>query len=187
MLLFSRLFLALLRCFLIETYGSFWRTMVYCYTMLTAASCSTSGLCTVFLSLTLHIYIYICSLRRLIERVYIAIYAYMQGIYAYIEPVKYIYRPYIYVCHVYLCVYVLFACCIYANECKLVQMYTPLHIIWYLSMQYTYCYAKYQLCSIGPCHPWFTINRLCLHLCNYYRRFIHGFAELAHLLIDLTF
>ena len=52
----------------------------------------------------------------------------MQGIYAYMEPGKHIYRPYIYVCHVYLCVYVLFACCMYANECKLVQMYALLHI-----------------------------------------------------------
>ena len=60
--------------------------------------------------------------------VYIAIYAYMQGIYAYIELGKYIYRAYIYVFHVYLCVYVLFSCRIYANVCKLVQMYAPLHI-----------------------------------------------------------
>ena len=57
-----------------------------------------------------------------------AIYAYMQGIYAYIELGKHIYRPYIYVCHVFLCVFMLFSCCIYANECKLVQIYAPLHI-----------------------------------------------------------
>ena len=62
------------------------------------------------------------------QGVYIAIYAYMQGIYAYMEPGKHIYRPYIYVFHVYLYVYVQFACCIYANECKIMQMYDMLHI-----------------------------------------------------------
>ena len=56
------------------------------------------------------------------------IYAYMQGIYAYIEPGKHIYRPYIYVFHVYMCVYMQVACCIYANECNLMQMYALLHI-----------------------------------------------------------
>ena len=58
-----------------------------------------------------------------------AIYAYMQGIYAYMEPGKHIYRPYIYVCP---CLYVCFcASCMlhmHANECNLMQMYTPLHI-----------------------------------------------------------
>ena len=66
--------------------------------------------------------------RGLSTRAYIAIYAYMQGIYAYMEPGKHIYRPYIYVCHVYLCVFVQVACCIYANECNLMQMYALLHI-----------------------------------------------------------
>ena len=55
-------------------------------------------------------------------------YAYMQGIYSYMEPGKHIYRPFIYVFHVYLCVFVQFSCCIYANECNLMQMYAPLHI-----------------------------------------------------------
>ena len=59
---------------------------------------------------------------------YMAIYAYMQGIYAYMEPGKHIYRPYIYVFHVYMCVFVQVACCIYANECNLMQMYALLHI-----------------------------------------------------------
>ena len=56
--------LVLLKYFLIEAYSSFWRTLLYHYAMLTAASCSASGLCMVFWGLTLHayIYIYICSL-----------------------------------------------------------------------------------------------------------------------------
>ena len=56
----------------------------------------------------------------------------MQGIYVYIEPGKHIYRLYIYVFHIYLCIYMQFSCCIYANECKLMQMYALLHIINYL-------------------------------------------------------
>ena len=101
---------------------------MYRYAMLTAASCSASGLRAVFLGLALYIYIYIYS-SGLSARAYIAIYAYMQGIYAYMEPGKHIYRPYIYVFHVYMCVFVQVACCIYANECNLMQMYAPLHII----------------------------------------------------------
>ena len=66
--------------------------------------------------------------RGLSARAYMAIYAYMQGIYAYMEPGKHIYRPYIYVFHVYMCVFVQVACCIYANECNLMQMYALLHI-----------------------------------------------------------
>ena len=108
--------------------------------MLTAASCSASGLHVVFLGLVLYIYIYIyiyiCKgiYRQYMRadysaRAYMAIYAYMQGIYAYMEPGKHIYRPYIYVCHVYMCVFMQVACCIYANECNLMQMYAPLHII----------------------------------------------------------
>ena len=68
----------------------------------------------------------------LCARVYIAIYAYMQGIHAYIEPCKCIYRPYIYIYiyifHVYLFVFMLFVCCICANGYKLVQMHALLHI-----------------------------------------------------------
>ena len=106
---------------------------MYRYAMITAASCSASGLRTVFLGLKLYIYIYyiyiyIYMQRGLSARAYIAMYAYMQGIYAYMEPGKYIYRPYIYVFHFYMCVFVQVACCIYANECNLMQMYAPLHI-----------------------------------------------------------
>ena len=105
--------------------------------MLTAASCSTSGLCVVFLGLVvcvciyIYIYIYIYMQCRLSARAYMVIYAYMQVIYAYIEPGKHMYRPYIYVFHVYMCVFVQVACCIYANECNLMQMYAPLHITRY--------------------------------------------------------
>ena len=66
---------------------------------------------------------------RLGTRGYVVIYAYMLGIYAYMKPGKHIYRPYIYVCHVYMCVFVQVACCIYANECNLMQMYAALHIM----------------------------------------------------------
>ena len=103
---------------------------MYHYSMLTAASCSASGLYVVFLVLMLYIYIYIYIYMQcgLSTRAYMVIYAYMQGIYAYIEPGKHIYRPYIYIFHVYMCVYMQVACCIYANECNLMQMYAPLHI-----------------------------------------------------------
>ena len=69
-------------------------------------------------------------LCRLCARVYIAIYAYMQGIYAYMEREKHIYRSYIYiyVFYVYLFVFVYFACYICANGSKLVPMHASLHI-----------------------------------------------------------
>ena len=75
---------------------------MYRYAMLTAASCSASGLHTVFLGLALYIYIYMQ--HRLSARAYMAIYAYMQGIYAYMEPGKHIYKPYIYV-SMFICVF----------------------------------------------------------------------------------
>ena len=88
---------------------------------------------------------------RLSARAYIAIYAYMQGIYAYIEPGKHIYRPYIYVFHVYLCVFVQVACCIYANECNLMQMYAPLHISPSVSHTFGKSYSS-ALCNNVGCN-----------------------------------
>ena len=44
------------------------------------------------------------------------------------EHCKHIYRSYRYVSRVYLFVFMHYVCCIYANECKLVQMHAPLHI-----------------------------------------------------------
>ena len=73
-------------------------------------------------------YIYIYMLHGLYARVYIAMYTYMQGIYAYTEPRKHMYRSYIYVFYVYLFVFVHYVCCIFANECKLVQTHASLHI-----------------------------------------------------------
>ena len=60
-------------------------------------------------------------LHRLCARVYIAIYAYMQGIYAYIEPGKYIYRSYIYVFYVYLFIFMHFMYWV-LHMCKWVQI-----------------------------------------------------------------
>ena len=85
-----------------------------------------------------HTYIYICVCvcvcvclcmqHRLCARVYITIYAYMQGIYAYIEHCKHIYRSYIYILHVFLFVFIHYICCICANGCNFVQMHASLHI-----------------------------------------------------------
>ena len=66
--------LALLRYFLIEAYSSFWRTLLYCYTILTAASCSASGLRMVFWGLMLYIYIYMYKYVYIYIYVYICIY-----------------------------------------------------------------------------------------------------------------
>ena len=109
-----------------------------CWLLLPAASVACMWLFRVSHSIYIyiHIYIYIyiyicvcvCVLCGLCARVYIAIYAYIQGIYAYIEPWKYIYRSYIYVCHVCLFPFMYYVCCIYANGYKLVQMHAPLHI-----------------------------------------------------------
>ena len=140
MLLFSRLFLALSRCFLIETYGSFWRTSVYRYAMLTAASCSASGFCTrcfqvlrcmyIYIYIYVYIYAYIKLQRRL--SAYMAIYCRICRAYMHIWILENIYIGLIYICFpCLLCVFFMqVACCIYTNECNLMQMYAPLHIIY---------------------------------------------------------
>ena len=58
--------------------------------------------------------------RGLCTRVYIAIYAYIQGIYAYIEPEKYIFRSYIYIS--FLCLFVCFCVFCMLHMCKWVQI-----------------------------------------------------------------
>ena len=103
---------------------------MYHYTMLTAASCSASRLTRgISRSRAVYIYIYIyIYMQTECKGIYGHICIYAGHIWPYMEPGKHIYRPYIYVFHVYMCVFVQVACCIYANECNLMQMYAPLHI-----------------------------------------------------------
>ena len=74
----------------------------------------------------------------LCARVYIAIYAYIQGIYAYIEPLKHMYNIYIWVIYIYIYFPCLFVCfyalymlhickCmqINANACSIAYQYSP--------------------------------------------------------------
>ena len=106
---------------------------MFCYAILTAASCSASGLHAWYFRVSwciyIYIYIYICS-AGCVQGYISAIYAYMQVIYAYIEPLKYIYG----LCHIHIftmlvCLILMhFICFICANGCKWVQIHSLSHI-----------------------------------------------------------
>ena len=120
------------KCFSIETYSSLWRTSLYHYAMLTAASCSTSSLRVVIYGLELYIYTYIYTYIYSSGCVqgYILQYMCICRVYMHIWSLANIYISHRYMFAMLIC---LFSCILYAvyvrmsvNECK---MHAPLHII----------------------------------------------------------
>ena len=144
--------LALLRCFTIVAFSSFWSTILYVLCIQTAATCSSSGLHVMngvspCIYIYIYIYIYICS--SVCAQECLSQYIHICRPYIYIGPCKYILTIYIcFLCpftclHAY---FLLYICKCISNVCKYMLHCTSnklLHSRYKLSISLTLCQLQY--------------------------------------------